>query len=57
MSETTEDDQALDRRNWNRLAVAVAVTVLCVLGIVTVQRVRRILNAIARGRTDEPGVN
>jgi hypothetical protein len=48
MSETTDDDQALERRNWNRLTAAVAVVVLTVLGMMAVQRVRRFLNSVAR---------
>jgi hypothetical protein len=49
MSETmTEDKQALERRNRKNLAAAIAVAVLCVLGIVIVQQVRRFLDALAR---------
>lgn len=54
MSETTtEDKEALERRNRGRLATAVAVAVLCLLGIVVVQQVRRFFNRIVR-RTEEP---
>jgi hypothetical protein len=45
MSETTDDDEALERRNWNRLTAAVAVVVLTVVGIRVVQLVRRFLNS------------
>jgi hypothetical protein len=53
MSETTDDNEALQRRNRNSLAAAAAVAVLCVLGIVVLRMVQRLLNKVVRGRTDE----
>jgi hypothetical protein len=50
---TTEDEKELQRRNLNSLAAAVAVGLLCVLGIVGVQLARRFVNATVRRHTDE----
>jgi hypothetical protein len=53
MTETSHDGQDLDRWNRNNLAKAVAVGVLCLLGIVVLQLVRRFLNSIARSHAAE----
>lgn len=54
MSETAEDEEALERQNRNRLVADVAVVVLCILGIMVVYLVRRFLHSIARSHVDEP---
>jgi len=54
MTETTHDDQAPEHQTWKTLAVAAAVSVLCLLGIMAVQQVRRFLDSVARSRV-EPG--
>jgi hypothetical protein len=55
MSETTtEDEEAHERRKRKALATAVAVSGLCMLGIVVVLRVWRFIDARARRHTDEP---
>jgi hypothetical protein len=48
----TEYEDELQRRNRNSLAAAVAVGLLCLLGIVVVQVARRFINASARRHTD-----
>ena len=50
---TTGDEEELQRRNMNSLAAAVAVGLLCLLGIVVVQLSRRFMNAAARRHADE----
>ena len=54
MTETTHDDQAPEHQTRKALAVVAAVSVLCLLGIMVVQRVRRFLDSVARSRV-EPG--
>ena len=54
MSETAEDNEALERRNWSNLAAAVVVVLLCVLGIVALRRIQAFLNSVGRSRADEP---
>jgi hypothetical protein len=53
MSGTTEDDKELQRRNMKSLAAAVAVGMVCILGIVAVQLARRLIDTVARRHTDE----
>jgi len=53
MTETTDDDEDLERRNRNNLAKAAAVGLLCLLGIVVVRLVQRFLNSIARSHAAE----
>jgi hypothetical protein len=53
MTETIEDDEVLKRRNWNSLAKAAAVGVLCLLGIVVAQRARRFFSSIAHSHAAE----
>jgi hypothetical protein len=53
MTETIEDDEVLERRNWNSLAKAAAVGVLCLLGIVVAQWARRFLSSIAHSHAAE----
>jgi hypothetical protein len=50
---TVEDEKELQRRNMSSLAAAVAVGMLCLLGIVLVQLVRRFMGAIAHRHNDE----
>ena len=50
---TTEDEKELQRRNRNSVAAAVAVGMLCLLGIVAVQLARRLIGTVARRHTDE----
>jgi hypothetical protein len=50
---TTEDEQAHERRQWKALAIAFAVSGLCLLGIAALLRVRRFVDARARPHTDE----
>jgi hypothetical protein len=52
-TEKTDDGEDLERRNWNSLVKAAAVGVLCLLGIVVAQAVRRFLNSIARSHAVE----
>jgi len=54
MSETAEDNEALERRNWASLGAAIVVVVLCLLGIVAIRRIQAFLNSVGRRHADEP---
>ena len=53
MTEMSDDEEDLERRNRNGLAKAAAVGVLCLLGIVVVRLVQRFVNSIARSHAAE----
>jgi hypothetical protein len=49
----TEDERAAERRQRRALATAVAVSGLCMLGIVMVLRVRRLIDARTGRHADQ----
>jgi hypothetical protein len=54
MSDTTiEDEKELQRRNVKSLTAAIAVGMLCLLGIVVVQLARRFMDSIAHRHADK----
>ena len=50
---TTGDEEELQRRNMNNLAAAVAVGLLCLLGIVVVQLARRLVGTVTDRHADK----